>query len=64
MGWLKLHNEALHHLFCSPYIFRVITTGQVASMTQVTIAHKSVLIKSRLVYGGNTAVNAGWLDEK
>jgi hypothetical protein len=55
-------------MFCSPYIFRVITrkswTGQVASMTQVMNAHKSALVKSRLDYEGNTAVNARRLDEK
>ena len=67
-GGLKLHNEALHHLFCSPNIFRVITIkswfGQVVSMAEVMNAHKTVLIKSRLNYEGNTAVNARRLDEK
>jgi hypothetical protein len=55
-------------LFCSPNIFRVITIknwfGQVVSMAEVMNAHKTVLIKSRLNYEGNTAVNARRLDEK
>jgi hypothetical protein len=62
-----LHNEALHHLFCSPYIFGVITreswTRQAASMTEVMNVRKSVLVKSRLVYEGNAAVDERRLDE-
>jgi hypothetical protein len=67
-GELKLHSEAPHHLFCLPNIFRVITgkswTGQVAIMREVMIAHKSVLIKSRLEYEDNTAVNERRLDDE
>jgi hypothetical protein len=63
-----LRNEALHHLFCSPYIFGVITreswTRQVASMTEVMNVRNSVLIKSRLDYEGIAAVNERRLDEK
>jgi hypothetical protein len=34
--WRKLHNEQLHHLFCSPYIIYVIRTQRMRWVGHVT----------------------------
>jgi hypothetical protein len=49
--WRKLHNEQLHHLFCSPYIIHVIKTqrmrwvGHVACMGAGAAAYRVLLQK-------------------
>jgi hypothetical protein len=33
--WRKLHNEALHNLYCSPNIFRVIKSSRIGMMGNI-----------------------------